>query len=183
VAWFGVIVLVMFIGVRVFDAQWLQAFHLHPRTLGTIAAIAVPSYILFCALMIALGSTVADAQESQQIGGLFSLCFTLPFYAIMALVEHPNSALSIGLSLFPLTALTSFCMLASFTTVPLWRVTTSVVILSLSALGAMWVAGRAFRLGMLRYGKRVAWKELLPLRGQRSAAERPAAATKLPGGR
>jgi len=134
--------------------------------------------------MIAIGSNVADAQESQQIGGLFSLFFTMPFYAIMALVEHPNSALAIGLSLFPLTALTSFCMLTAFSTVPLWQVATSVVILSLSALGAVWVAGQAFRLGMLRYGKRVAWKELLPRRNRpSSAAQRPGAATKPASGR
>jgi ABC-2 type transport system permease protein len=181
VAWFGVIALVMFVGVRVFNAQWLQGFHLHPRTLGTIAIVAIPSYVLFSALMIALGSTVADAQESQQLGGLFSLFFTLPFYAIMALVEHPNSVLSIGLSLFPLTALSAFCMLTAFSTVPMWQVTASVGILTLSALGAMWMAGRAFRLGMLRYGKRVTLKELLPRRSPGSNAEQQAAA-KLPGG-
>jgi hypothetical protein len=28
------------------------------------------------------------------------------------------------------------------------------------AVGAIWMAGRAFRLGMLRYGKKVAWREL-----------------------
>jgi ABC-2 type transport system permease protein len=184
VAWLGVIALVMFIGVQVFHAQWLQGFHVHPQTLGTIAVVAIPTYVLFSALMIALGSTVADAQESQQLGGLFSLFFTMPFYAVMALVEHPNSTLSIALSLFPLTAMTAFCMLTAFSTVPLWQVTTSVVILSLSALGAISVAGRAFRLGMLRYGKRVAWKELLPPWSRLgSAAERPGAAIKPANGR
>jgi ABC-2 type transport system permease protein len=93
---------------------------------------------------------------------MFSLCFTMPFYALVALVEHPSSALAIGLSLFPLTALTSFCILAAFSTVPLWQVVTSVLITSLCAAGAIWLAGRAFRLGMLRYGQRLNWRELLP---------------------
>ena len=184
VAWIAIIAVVMLIGVQVFDVQWLRGIHMHPRTLGTIAAVAIPTYVLFSALMIALGSTVADAQESQQIGGLFSLFFSLPFYALVALVEHPTSALAIGLSLFPLTALSSFCMLTAFSTVPVWQVATSVLILVLSALGAVWVAGRAFRLGMLRYGKRVAWKELLPwLERPSSAAQRPGAATKPASGR
>jgi hypothetical protein len=30
----------------------------------------------------------------------------------------------------------------------------------LSAITAVWVAGRAFRVGMLRYGQRVRWKEI-----------------------
>jgi len=36
----------------------------------------------------------------------------------------------------------------------------SVSILVLSAVGAVWLAGRAFRLGMLRYGQRLRWKEI-----------------------
>jgi ABC-2 type transport system permease protein len=118
--------------------------------------------VLFSALMLAIGASVADAQESQQIGGLFSLCFTIPFYGIVALVEHPDSALAIGLGLFPLTALTSFCILAAFSTVPLWLVGASVLLTSLSAVGAIWLAAQAFRVGMLRYGQRLNWREVLP---------------------
>jgi hypothetical protein len=36
----------------------------------------------------------------------------------------------------------------------------SVTILVLSAIGAVWLAGRAFHLGMLRYGQRLHWKEI-----------------------
>jgi hypothetical protein len=32
-----------------------------------------------------------------------------------------------------------------------------------AAGGSLWVAGRAFRLGMLRYGQRVQWRELFSL--------------------
>jgi ABC-2 type transport system permease protein len=48
-----------------------------------------------------------------------------------------------------------------FTTVPTWQVVASVVILIISAIGAIWLAGRAFRLGMLRYGQRIRWKEII----------------------
>jgi ABC-2 type transport system permease protein len=47
-----------------------------------------------------------------------------------------------------------------FTTIPIWQVIVSVAILVLSATAALWLAGRAFRLGMLRYGKRLHWKEI-----------------------
>lgn len=161
-AWLAVSALAILIGSRWLGLEWLGEIRLHPRILLTITAVAIPSYVLFSALMIAIGAAVADAQESQQIGGLFSLFFTLPFYGIFALVEQPNSALAIGLSLFPLTALTSFCILASFNTVPLWQVVASVLIASGWAAGAVWLAGQAFRLGMLRYGQRVNWRELLP---------------------
>jgi ABC-2 type transport system permease protein len=161
-AWLAVSALAVLVGGRVAGLEWLAQIRLHPRILLTIAAVAIPSYVLFSALMLAIGASVADAQESQQIGGLFSLTFTLPFYGLFALVEQPTSALAIGLSLFPLTTLTSFCILAAFNTVPLWQLVASVLITSLCALGAVWLAGRAYRLGMLRYGRRVNWRELLP---------------------
>jgi ABC-type Na+ efflux pump permease subunit len=42
----------------------------------------------------------------------------------------------------------------------------SVGILIATAVGAVWLAGRAFRLGMLRYGQRLRWKEIFsPGRG------------------
>ncbi len=162
VAWLAVSALAVWVAGKVAGLEWLAQVHLHPRILLTIAAVAIPSYVLFSALMVAIGASLADAQESQQIGGLFSMAFALPLYAVFALVEQPTSALAIGLSLFPLTALTSFCILAAFNTVPLWQVAAGVLITSLCAIGAVWLAGRAFRLGMLRYGQRVNWRELLP---------------------
>jgi ABC-2 type transport system permease protein len=164
VAWLALSALAVFVGGKVLGLQWMQGIRVHPRILLTIVAVAIPSYVLFAALMLAIGASVADAQESQQIGGLFSLFFTMPFYGLIALVEHPGSALAIGLSLFPLTALTSFCILAAFSSVPLWQVVAGMLITSGWAVGAIWLAGRAFRLGMLRYGQRVNWRELIPSR-------------------
>ena len=34
--------------------------------------------------------------------------------------------------------------------------------------GALWLAGRAFRLGMLRYGKRLTWRELFRRGGKQA---------------
>ena len=170
VAWLVVSALAVLIGGKWLGLEWLGEIRMHPRTVLTIVAVAVPSYVLFSALMLAISATVADAQESQQVGGVFSLAFTLPFYGMVALVEHPGSAVAVALSLFPLTALTSVCILTAFSTIPLWQLAASVLITSLCAVGAIWLAARAFRLGMLRYGQRVNWRELLPGSLQRRAS-------------
>ncbi|OQB27474.1 MAG: ABC-2 family transporter protein [Chloroflexi bacterium ADurb.Bin180] len=141
--------------------EWLSRVHLHPRTAATLILVAIPSYVLFAGLMVALGNSVADAQESQQVGGVLSLVFMLPIYAIQAMVEQSSGPLAVGLSLFPLTSLVSYCLLTGFSSVPLWQISASVAILVLSAAGAVWLAAQAFRLGMLRYGQRVDWRELL----------------------
>ncbi|KPL22299.1 MAG: hypothetical protein AMJ93_07520 [Anaerolineae bacterium SM23_84] len=159
-SWMALVALALLFAGNVLGFEWALQIRIAPRVIGALVLVAIPSYALYCGLMAALGSTVADAQESQQIGGLVSLVFGLPFYAIIALVEQPHSPLAIFLTLFPLTSLTSFCLRLAFSTWPLWQLVAAVGILTVSALGSIWLAARAFRLGMLRYGKRLTWREL-----------------------
>lgn len=161
VSWIAVVAVAAGLASRIPGAEWLGKIYVHPRTVAILAVVAVPTYVLFAGLMVALGSTVADVQESQQIGGMLSLVFVLPIYAIQAMVEQPGGALAVGLALFPLTSLVSYSLLTGFSSVQLGQVGVSVAILVVSAAGAIWLAGQAFRLGMLRYGKRVGWRELL----------------------
>ncbi len=75
-------------------------------------------------------------------------------------MESPNSPLAIGLSLFPLTAPISLPLRAAFTNIPAWQIALSLGILVGGAIFALWLAARAFRMGMLRYGKKLAWREI-----------------------
>jgi ABC-2 type transport system permease protein len=68
--------------------------------------------------------------------------------------------LAVGLSLFPLTAPITLPLRAAFTNVPAWQIGLSLGILGIGAVAAIWLAARAFRLGMLRYGKKLAWREI-----------------------
>ena len=124
-------------------------------------AVFVAVYVIVAALMTAVGATIADAQEGQQIAALFGLPFQIPVLLLGLIAQSPNSPLAVGLTLFPLTSLAAVGMRAMFTTVPFWQIAASVAIMVPCALGALWLAGRAFRLGMLRYGRRLDWRELL----------------------
>ena len=46
------------------------------------------------------------------------------------------------------------------TNIPVWQIVASSAIMILCAVASVWLAGRAFRLGMLRYGKRLKWREI-----------------------
>jgi ABC-2 type transport system permease protein len=76
------------------------------------------------------------------------------------LMSNPNSPLSITLSMIPLTAPITMLIRDGLTILPAWQIAVCSAIQVLCALGAIWLAGRAFRLGMLRFGKRLAWREL-----------------------
>ena len=159
VVWAIFVILALVIGKNYFP--WLSGFKFSGEMIGIILAVMIPAFIMICGLMAAVGATVAEASEGQQIMGLFTIPIWLPYLFIGAFIQNPNSPLAIAMSLFPLTAPMTITLRLGFTTVPTWQVVASVVILILSAIGAVWLAGRAFRLGMLRYGQRIRWKEII----------------------
>jgi ABC-2 type transport system permease protein len=46
------------------------------------------------------------------------------------------------------------------TSVPLWQIGVAIALLVVSVIGAMWLAARIFRIGMLRFGQRVSLSEI-----------------------
>ena len=136
-----------------------QFFWLVPLTL-------IPAFVLVAAFMAAVGATVTDASEAHPIVALFTIPISLPYWFINQIMMNPNGPLATGLSIFPLTAPVSLPLRSVFTDVPVWQSALSISLLIVCAAGAIWLAGRAFRLGMLRYGKRLSWQELFGRAGQ-----------------
>jgi ABC-2 type transport system permease protein len=151
---------------RMAGIAWLQDTSLDwGIVLGTVA-LAVPSYVLAAAAMTAVGATVTSSKESQSIGSLFFILHLIPVYLSFAIVRTPNAALPTLLSFLPFTALMTVTLRNIFSAVPFWQIAASFVIQTLCAGGALWLASRAFRLGMLRYGQRLRWLELVKSRVQ-----------------
>jgi ABC-2 type transport system permease protein len=158
--WVAFGVLAVVIGGQVLDIAWFQDPQIDWGAILRIVVIAVPSYIMASAIMFTIGATITEIQEGQSIGALFFMLFMLPLYMIVALVEVPNSALATTMSLAPFTALLAMAMRGIFFSVPVWQVVLSAAIQTLTAVLAIWLAGRAFRLGMLRYGQRLSLRVL-----------------------
>ena len=60
-----------------------------------------------------------------------------------------------------------------FTIVPWWQILGGLLISILTAVTIIWVAGRLFRLGMLRYGQRLSLKQIAAgLRSSQAAQEK-----------
>jgi ABC-2 type transport system permease protein len=126
--------------------------------------VFLPAFVMIAAMMAALGATTTETREAQQIAGIFTIPMVLPYWFMQVLMEKPNSPLSIFFSLFPFTAPISLPMRAAFSFVPTWQIIITITLLILFAIGALWLAGRAFRLGMLRYGKKLSLKEIFTRR-------------------
>ena len=159
--WVVCCVLGVWAGGHLLDIGLLQGLRIDWRIMGTMVALGLPAYVMFAAVLTAVGATAAQAQEAQQVSGLLGLFSAIPFWLAQPILESPNGALAIGMSLFPPTALPALSFRLAFSPVPPWQIGLSVAILTASALGAVWLAGRAFRLGMVRYGQRLRWGEIL----------------------
>jgi len=140
--------------------SFLRGIQIAPQTLLLMAFIMFPAFILVSALMAAIGATVSEAREGQQMVSMLSLPIWIPYMLTGSLMGNPNSPLALGLSLFPLTAPLTLLLRDGLTILPAWQIALSALIQVLCAAGAIWLAGRAFRLGMLRYGKRLKWREV-----------------------
>ncbi|GAB4404001.1 MAG: ABC transporter permease [Anaerolineales bacterium] len=159
-AWLAFAGVAIVVAQRLFQTPFLETVRVDAGVALTILAVFAPAFVMYSALMTALGATVAEPQEAQQIAGLFILPNVVPLWMMMTFIQNPNGPVAVALSLFPLTSPISLAIRATFGIVPVWQAAVAAALLVLSAWGAVWLAGRAFRLGMLRYGKRVGLAEL-----------------------
>ncbi|MEJ5312299.1 MAG: ABC transporter permease [Anaerolineae bacterium] len=140
--------------------------------LVVVVLFFVPAYALIAGLMTAVGGMVTDLRQGQQITGILNLFFTLPFFFVALIMAKPDSPLLTVLTLFPTTSFVTITMRWAMTTVPLWQLGVSWVLLVTSAVVSVWLAARIFRLGMLRYGQNLNVKTIIAsLRGNGLRAE------------
>jgi ABC-2 type transport system permease protein len=165
-SWIGFIVLLVLFGRN--KLEFLQGIQFSSQTVVLIIVVMLPAFVMVAALMAAIGATVTEAREGQQMIGILSLPIWIPYILMGVLIGNPNSPVAVGLSLFPLTAPLTMLIRDGMTIIPAGQIAACTVILVLSAAGAIWLAGRAFRLGMLSYGKRIAWREVFARQGAKS---------------
>lgn len=114
----------------------------------------LPSFVLMAGMMVAIGSTVTEAQEGQQVAGILNMLFTCPYFLAVLVFANPDGPIPVFLTLFPTTAYITVTMRWGMTMIPAWQLAVSLLVLVGSALFAVWAAARVFRIGMLNYGQR-----------------------------
>jgi ABC-2 type transport system permease protein len=119
-------------------------------------------YLLYSALFAAVGSAVDSETETQQ----FMLPVTIPLIFTFAMaqsviINNPDAPLSVWLSLIPFTSPIAMMIRIPFGGVPTWQLATSMLLMILGFLFTTWVAGRIYRVGILMYGKKASYKELV----------------------
>lgn len=122
-------------------------------------------YLLYSALFAAVGSAVnEDPQDAQSLMLPITMPIIFGIVIMTKAVNDPSSGLAVFGSIFPLTS--PIVMIARVAhgvpdVVPYWQLFLSVVLLILGFLGTTWLAAKIYRTGILMYGKKPTWKELI----------------------
>lgn len=160
-SWVAILVGFAWFGANVLDWSWLQDIKLNWRDLGLLTMVALPCFLFMAAFMVALGATMVDEQEAQQAGAFAFVGIFLPIYLFIAFANDPNGPLAIAFSMFPITAVTTLAVRSGFMEVPAIQFVLSALIALVSGLAMVWLAGKAFRANMLRYGQRLRLRQLI----------------------
>lgn len=118
-------------------------------------------YLTYASVFAAVGSVVSeDQQEAQQMVFPILMPIILGFVIMTKAINDPNSSLAVFGSIFPLTS--PIVMMGRITyDIPIWQIIISAVLLIACFLFLTWVTGKIYRIGILMYGKKPSWKEIM----------------------
>ncbi len=120
----------------------------------------VGGYLLYGSLYAGFASGASDANDASQFTTPIVLFMLVAFYAAIACAENPNGPLAVWCSIIPFTSPVVMMVRIPFD-VPLWQLVLSVALLYATALGMIWMASRIYRRGILLYGKKVKFTEMM----------------------
>jgi len=122
-------------------------------------------YLFYAALFAAVGSVVnEDPQEAQSLMLPITMPIILSFIILSATMAHPTGSTAFWTSMIPFTS--PVVMMGRIANgvpevVPWWQLFLSMFILILGFIFTTWCAGKIYRTGILLYGKRATWKEMI----------------------
>lgn len=120
----------------------------------------IGGFILYSSLFAAVGSAVDTAQDAGQFNTIIMMPIILAIIVMMQVFNDPNSPLIFWCSMIPFTS--PIVMMARIPfDIPVWQTIVSLVVLYLSVVAAIWIAGKVYRIGIFMHGKKPTWKDLL----------------------
>ncbi|NNE55155.1 MAG: ABC transporter permease, partial [Flavobacteriales bacterium] len=119
----------------------------------------IGGYLLYGALFAAIGSAVDSETDTQQFMLPVAMPLVFGFIITTFLIMNPEGIAGDIFAIVPFTSPVVMMVKASMGDTG-WLMVISMIVLILSFLGTIWLAGRIYRTGILMYGKKTTYKEL-----------------------
>lgn len=122
-------------------------------------------YLFYAALFAAVGSVVnEDPQEAQSLMLPITMPIIFGFIMLSSTIENPSGPLAFWGSIIPFTSpIVMMARVASGVpeSVPYWQLFLSMILLIGGFLFTTWLSAKIYRIGILMYGKKASWKEMI----------------------
>lgn len=121
----------------------------------------VGGYLLYASLYASVGAAVDNETDTQQFIMPIIMPLILAIYVgFFTVIDNPHGSVSQIFSYIPFTSPVVMLMRIPFG-VPLWQQLISLGILFGSFLIVVWFAAKIYRIGILMYGKKPSYKEII----------------------
>jgi len=121
----------------------------------------IGGYLFYSSLYAAIGSAVDNETETQQFMFPVMMPLLLGYVLSLSVVTNdPYGSMAFWLSIIPFTSPIAMMVRLPYG-VPDWQLALSMVLLVLGFIGTVWMASRIYRVGILMYGKKVSFKEMM----------------------
>ncbi|MER3471935.1 MAG: ABC transporter permease [Chitinophagaceae bacterium] len=136
-----------------------------PLVIGCFVFFFIGGYLFYASLFAAVGSAVnEDIQDAQSLTFPITLPIIIAIILMINCINDPTSQLATWSSLVPFFSPIVMMARVPFGvpgTVPYWQLGTSMALLVLGFLFTTWLSAKIYRTGILMYGKKPTWKELI----------------------
>jgi ABC-2 type transport system permease protein len=122
-------------------------------------------FFFYASLYAAIGSAVnEDLREAQSLSFPVTMLVIISIALMTTAIANPTGPIAVWGSLIPFSS--PIVMMARIPygvpgTVPWWQLGLSMLLLILGFLGTVWFAAKIYRTGILMYGKKPSWGEML----------------------
>ncbi len=120
----------------------------------------VGGYMMYASIFAAIGSAVDNSDDTSQFMAPIMIFMVFALYAGIYSMENPDGPLAFWCSMIPFTSPIVMMVRIPFG-IPLWEKLLSVVLLYASFIGAVWFSAKIYRVGILMYGKKPSFKEMI----------------------
>lgn len=118
-------------------------------------------YLLYAAMFAAIGAAVDNEADTGQLQLPVTIPLMLGLFIMLHAFEHPSSQLSFWASIIPWTSPMVMLARIPFGVVPAWQLILSVGLLLLTFLGTAWLSAKIYKVGILTFGKKSTFKDLV----------------------